>query len=235
MVMAETLSGQTFNVSASGSFSPRQHEAAMSMDVALPPSQGGEQTFRLVMSGDVFYMKFPPALASKIPGGKSWFSIDLNKFGQAANLPGLGSLVDSASRLNDPGAYLDFLRAAAAGSVITVGQETVGGIATTHYQAELQFSKLAEAVPARDRASVRQLIGAMQQQANIQDSPVDVWIDSSGLIRRLMMNTKETVSGREIDVQMTENFSDYGPQRVPTPPNSTETADLLSLIGTGGG
>jgi len=112
MVMAETLSGQTINMSVDGSFTPKSHQGALTMDMALPATLGGEQKFQVVMANDTFYMKFPPALASKIPGGKPWFAINLKQLGKAAKVPGLASLLSSSQNLNNPGEYLDFLRAA---------------------------------------------------------------------------------------------------------------------------
>ena len=180
-------------------------------------------------------MKFPPALANDIPGAKPWLEINLDQVGKAAKMPGLGSLIDSTSTLNDPGEYLDFLRAAAAGSVTDVGQETIAGVQTTHYEANVDFSKLPDALPSADRQSVQQLVDALQQRASVADIPVDVWIDGSDLVRRIMMNMKETVEGHPVDTQFTENFSDYGAQPAPTIPSPGDTTNLMSYIKLNGG
>ena len=234
MVMSESLPGQTFNIDASGSYSPKRHQASISMNMALPAADGGEQTFQMVIDGGAFYMRFPAVLAARLPAGKPWISLDLADIGRTAHVPGLGSLMNSASTLNDPGQYLDFLRAAADGSVTDLGQETIAGVQTTHYEAQLQFSKIPDALPAADRSSMQQLFGAVEQKVSVPDFPADVWIDGAGLIRRLMLNMKETVDGRAIDAQVTENFSDYGVQPPPTLPRPDETTDLLSLMRSGG-
>lgn len=235
MVMAETLSNQTINISATGSYTPKSHAGALTMDVSLPPALGGQQQFQVVMSKGAFYMKFPSALANDIPGARPWLEINLDQVGRAANMPGLGSLIDSTSTLNDPGEYLDFLRAAAAGSVTDVGQQTIAGVQTTHYEASVDFSKLPDALPSADRQSVQQLVGALQQRASVPDIPVDVWIDGSDLVRRIMMNMNETVEGNSVDTQMTENFSDYGAQPAPTIPSPADTTNLMSYIKLNGG
>jgi hypothetical protein len=187
-----------------------------------------------VLSDDTIYMKFPASLTSQIPGGKPWISIDLAQLGQAAKLPGFSSLLSSTQTLNDPGQYLDFLRAAAAGSVTDVGQETIDGVQTTHYQAEIQFSKLAEALPAADRQGVQQLVSALEKKATVSDMPVDVWIDGADLVRRIKMNMSESVQGHTVTTEMTEDFSDYGTQPAPTVPSADETTNLLSLTKTAG-
>jgi hypothetical protein len=242
MTMHETVAGQTFDMTANGSFTPKAHLASMTMNMALPSSAGGEQQFQAVLSGDTIYMKFPPSLASQIPGGKPWISIDLAQLGQAAKLPGLSSLLSSTQTLNDPGQYLDFLRAAAVGSVTDVGQETIDGVQTTHYQAEIQFSKLADAMPSADRAGAQQMVTALEKKATVGDMPVDVWIDGADLVRRIKMNMNETVQGgsvttamgRSVSTEMTEDFSDYGAQPAPAVPSSDETTNLLSPMKTGG-
>jgi hypothetical protein len=234
MVMAETVAAQTINMSVDGSFTPKSHQGALTMDMALPASLGGEQKFQVVMANDTFYMKMPPALASKIPGAKPWFAINLKQLGKAAKMPGLASLLNSSQSLNNPGEYLDFLRAATAGSVTTVGQETIDGVQTTHYEATIQFSKLADALPQADRQAMQQLISELEQKASVQDMPIDVWIDGSDLVRRIMMNIKETVQGHPITVAITEDLSDYGTQPAPTIPSASQTTNLLSLMHSGG-
>lgn len=234
MVMAETLAGQTINMSVDGSFTPKSHQGALTMDMALPASLGGEQRFQMVVAHDTVYMKLPPALASRIPGAKPWFAINLEQLGNAARMPGLASLMNSSQSLNNPGEYLDFLRAAAAGSVTDVGQETIDGVQTTHYQATVQFSKLAGALPAADRPAMQQLVSQLEQRASVQDMPVDVWIDSSDLVRQIMLNMKETVQGHAFSVAITEDLSDYGAQPAPTVPSASQTSNLMSLMHSGG-
>lgn len=235
MVMAESVAGRTLNVSAKGSYTPKSHEASMTMEMSLPVTAGGSQQFKMLLAHDTLYMRLPAALVSQIPGAKSWMSVNLGSLSKAANVPGLGSLIDSSSTIDNPGEYLDFLRAAAAGSVIDEGQETVNGVQTTHYQAKLQFSKLPDAVPAADRQSVQQLVNRLQSKATVPNFPVDVWLDDADLVRRVMMNMKETVLGHQVDVQVTENFSDYGRQPAPAIPSASDTTNLTSYIKLHGG
>ena len=88
----------------------------------------------VIVPGSI-YMKLPPQLASRIPGGKPWVQITLSQLGKAAGIPGLGSLINGSSSLTNPGQYLDYLRVAANGTVHDRGQATLNGVKTTHYQA----------------------------------------------------------------------------------------------------
>lgn len=233
--MQETVAGETFNITANGAFTPKSHEATATMNMALPASLGGQMQMQMVMADGTFYIQLPTALASKIPGDKQWVSLNLAKLGQAANLQGLGSLVSSSSTLNNPGEYLDFLRSASSGSVQNLGQETINGVATTHYSGELDYSKLPDAVPAADRQGVQQLVSELEKRAKVPNMPVDVWIDGSNLVRQIKMNLDETVKGQSVSVAMTEDFTDYGAQPAPTIPAASQTTDLLSLLKSSGG
>jgi len=227
----QVVSGATtLDATATGSYSPAAREAAVTMSVKLPSSEGGTSQIQLVLDRGTIYLQLPPKLASEIPGGKPWLSIDLAQIGKLSGVSGFGSLVNDSSSVDDPTQYLDFLRAVADGSVKDLGPQTVNGVQTTHYQAEVDFSKLPNAVPAADRQAAQELVDEFQKRANVPDFPVDVWIDSSNLIRRLQENMTETVSGKSFALAITENYLSYGPQPAPTVPSPDQTLNLFSLL-----
>jgi hypothetical protein len=233
MTETVTVAGHKIDVNASGSFTPSAHEGSMRTQMEVPSASGSSpQTLqmRLVLASDTIYMQLPASIASRVPGGKSWISVNLPQLASAKKLPGFGSLLSYSSTLNDPGQYLDFLRATAAGSVKNLGQQTINGVQTTHYQAEIDFSKLPNAVPTADRQATEQLVASLEKRANVSDMPVDVWIDQSDLIRRLKTTEDETVAGKSVSVVLDEDFSDYGSQPAPTVPDASQTTNLLSLV-----
>lgn len=233
MVLHETVpSVGSIDLTANGSFSPAAHAGAMSMHMRLPPSAGlGTLQLQVVLSRTAIYMKLPPQLASKIPGGKPWIYINLDQIGKAAGIPGLGSLVGGTSSLSDPGQYLSFVRATSARTVKDLGRATVNGLPTTRYHAELDLAKLPAAVPAAQRPTVRQLVAALEKKGAATQIPVDAWLDSSHLIRRLHMTFSEPLgtTGQSAAIALTENFLQYGPQPAPAVPNGSQTVNLLSL------
>jgi hypothetical protein len=221
------------HVTATGSFSPAAHLGAVTMLMDLPPGAGAStlQT-QMVLDKTVAYLKLPASLASKIPGGKPWLYINLNQIGQVAGIPGIGSLISSSSSLNDPGQYLDYLRATSAGSVKNLGQATVNGVHTTEYHAVVDLSKLPNVVPAAQRQSVEQLVSALKSKGLATQMPINAWIDSSNLIRRIQLAFSEPVpnTGQTVSIAMTENFLQYGPQPVPAVPSASQSTNLLALI-----
>jgi len=228
-----TVAGKTIDANLSGSFIPAAHEGSMSAQLAFPSTSGpSPQRYQInyILTNDTFYMQMPASFASKLPGGKRWIVMNLDQIARAAKLPGFGSLMSDTSTLNDPGQYLDFLRATAAGSVKNLGQQTINGIQTTHYQAEIDYAKLPNAVPAADRSGMEQLVAALEKRGDASNTPVDVWIDKSDLIRQLQTTSNETVKGKAVSLVLDEDFIEYGPQPVPTVPDASQTTNLLSLI-----
>jgi hypothetical protein len=230
MTMRTSAAGQSISMDASGSFTPATHTGSMQMNMQIPTSSGSQPfQAQVVMSKDTMYMQLPASLMSQVPGAKPWLSVNFDQLGKAANIPGIGSLMDSSSTLTNPGQYLDFLRATG-GSVKDVGQETIDGIETTHYQGEIDYSKLPDAVPAADRAATEQLVSALGKYGKIPEMPVDAWVDQSNLVRRLKTTLNENVKGQPVSVVVTEDFTDYGTQPAPTVPDASQTTNLLSLI-----
>ena len=155
------------HMTGTGSFSPAAHLGAATMQMDLPSSAGtGTLQLGMVLDKTTVFMKLPASLTSKIPGGKPWLYINLSQVGQVAGIPGLGSLISSSSSLNDPGQYLDYLRATSASSVKNLGQATVNGVHTTEYHAVVDMTKLPNAVPAAQRQTIEQLVNTLKRRAS---------------------------------------------------------------------
>src|SRR5437763_17124499 len=92
---------------------------------------GGNFNITELIDGTTFYMRFPPALASKLPGGKQWLKFDIAKLASAGGVPGLGSLLNNPTSGN-PAQLLQYLKASS-GGVTKVGTQTVDGVPTTIY------------------------------------------------------------------------------------------------------
>ena len=236
MTMTETISGassgsKTIALTANGSFSPASRVGDMTMAMQIPTAAGTQNfNMQLVLEGDTIYVKMPAALASKLPGDKPWFSMNLAQMGKASGIPGYGSLLSSSSNFSNPSQYLDLLRATADGSVKDLGQETIDGVQTTHYQAQVDIAKLPNVVPAADRQAAQQLVSTLQSKGVNTQMPVDTWIDGSHRIRRIHITYSLSLQGESVAVDITENLSDYGSQPAPTAPSADETTNLLSLI-----
>jgi hypothetical protein len=233
MTMQEDVDGTTLNATGTGAFNVKAGEGSMVMRMS---AEGQSYAIRAVFTHGIYYMKFPPSLADQIGSGTQWFSFNFNEIGKYENLPGLGSLINSESSENQPGQYLDYLKATRGTSVKSVGQETVQGVQTTHYKASFNLAELPRSVPPAMRADATQLVKAMKQRFHASYSPFDVWIDQAGLVRKFQMSFTEKLLGHSVAITMTEQYTSYGPQPRPSIPSANQTTDLLSYVrGSSGG
>jgi hypothetical protein len=211
-----------------------RHEGSMVMRLSIPSAASsglGTLQMQAVYVPGTIYMKLPPQLARRIPGGKPWLLINLNQLGKAAGIPGLGSLANSSSSLNNPAQYVDYLRATTDGTVRNLGQATINGVNTTHYHAVIDLNKLPNVVPASSRASVRQLVAALKKRGTKTQLPIDAWIDSAQRIRRVVITYTVPINGQQASLTTQVDFVQYGPQPAPTIPPASQTQNLLSLAG----
>jgi hypothetical protein len=229
--LRESLRGVgQITVTGRGSFNLPANSGTISMKLGVPTSAGGSKDLRVegVATPGKIYMKFPPALTSEVPGGKPWWEISLNELGKAGGVPGLGSLSNSANEFNDPAMYLNFLRATS--TVKYLGRANVNGIATTHYHAVVDLSKISRVVPTASRKSVQQLVAALSSKGVRTQLPIDAWVDPSHLVRRISLDYGATVSGQVIHLSMQEDFKQFGPQPAPVVPPASETTDIVALL-----
>ena len=240
MTMNETVTGSssgqvTVGITANGSFTPASRAGEMTMSMQVPAASGTQNlTMQMVLAGGTMYMQLPASIMSKLPNAKPWISMNFAQIGKAEGVPALSSLFkSSSSNFSNAGQYLDFLRATSDGSVKDLGESTLDGRQVTQYEADVDLAKLPDAVPAAQRSAVTQMLSELQSKGmNLGgEMPVDAWIDSSHLIRRLQMTYNLTAPGGvTVAANITENILDYGPQPAPTVPSAGETTNLLSLV-----
>jgi hypothetical protein len=191
-----TESGQTIQMTGNGDFqnAPELGQMHLSVDAA-----GKTMSLDEIQQGSTIYMR-SPQLASVLPHGKSWISVDLPKAGEKLGL-NLGNLAQQP-----PADILKALRGA--GSVTKIGDETIDGAKTTHYRATIDSQKLTHSASVASRQPV----------------PVDVWIGSDGLLRRLTMKYSGTA--------LSMDLSNYGEPVNVQVPAARETVDMTKLGGT---
>jgi hypothetical protein len=74
------------------------------------------------------------------------------------------------------------------------------------------------------------MLGAMGLAFGSRTMPIDVWINSHNLVRRLSRNFGECVANQRLSVGTTMDLYDYGPQ-VPTPiPSASQSYDITPVL-----
>jgi outer membrane lipoprotein-sorting protein len=132
---------------------------------------------RVILLGQTAYVKVD--LLSKLVGAtKPWIKIDLAKAGQSAGVD-VGQFLAQAQQV-DLQSSVKMLTTSK--DVTKVGNETVGGVDTTHYKGTFTVAE-----------AVKQLTPEMQQKlqgqlTNVKDMKFDAWIDGQSLPRKVEMN-----------------------------------------------
>jgi hypothetical protein len=226
----EDVDGASAVFRAVTSFTPRAHGGSMSMDMQVPSFDSGG-SMPVVIANGTIYERLPSQLASMIPGGQPWLSLKLSQVSELSQLPGLNGFIGESLIFDDPMQYLDFIGAAAGGHAdANLGHATVNGVPTTHYRTRLNITDFLTDAPTPDPQAAQALAHALKSQLKGIDTPVDLWIDRSGKIRRLQASLKGHYAGHAVSAQIVENITSYGPQPAPVAPSPAETTNLLSLV-----
>jgi hypothetical protein len=237
---------EPFAFSGEGAFDARSGRASFSMDMSslasllgglfagmAGPNTAGAPDFddpsawkiEAVQDGTVSYVRFP-ALDEQLPSGKSWIRTDSHTAaGQGFDVSQFDQFTS-----NDPRELLDFLQDVS-GEIETVGSEVLRGVRTTHYRATLDPLEYAKLAPAEKQQELQSLVEQMAAQAGLATIPVDVWLDESGLVRKLTMVFSATQPGtsERSDVSMTFELYDYGDRvDIDLPPES-EVVDASAV------
>jgi hypothetical protein len=235
MTLQETIPelGGQITGNGSGAFNLPKRSGSMTINLTLPggASALGNLVMHEVVLGQNIYMELPSLIASRLPGGKPWIQLNVAKLGQAAGISGLSSLTGGAGS-TDPGQFLQYLAATSTSGIKDLGPATVDGIPTTHYSGSVDLSKVADKVPASQRSAAGQAVAALQKLTKLSSLPVNVYVDSAHLVRRLTMSYQETTNGQTFSTNMQLDFTAYGPQPVPTAPPAGQVSNLSALIGS---
>lgn len=234
MRLAVTVTGvpQQITMDADGRIQFKGQEGELAMQLNGIPGaaagglgEGGTITERFV--GGRLFMK-TPAFAGKLPAGASWVSYDL---AAAEKKLGIDPSALSSGQSN-PAEFLEYLRASGGGVLVT-GTERVRGVETTRYSGTIDLHK----IPGAGSAAAKQAIDAIVAATGAGTIPVQVWVDSKKLVRKLSLTMPLSIGGHRIETKVDEEFFDFGRQPAVQAPPASETYVLptsgLGALGAG--
>jgi hypothetical protein len=176
------------------------------------------------LSGTTIYMKLPnQSSLDSLTGGKPWLKLD---FSRALGAFGLGGLTTQSS---NPAQFIDYLRTVGAKHT-RVGTETIDGVSTTHYRVVINLDNYPKLFPADRRSAAARGVSTLEDAIGSHTMPMDAWIDSQNLLRRMSLSFGECVQSQRLKLAMTMNLSDYGRQAVPAAPSASDAYDLTPLL-----
>ncbi|WP_329067338.1 DUF1396 domain-containing protein [Streptomyces sp. NBC_01429] len=214
-------------------------EGTVSGDVAMsvkPPamrmkmageSEGEKEEIEILLTSDGMYMGGDSAAADPEMDGKRWIKFpmgsldDMSAAGGENPLGGLSSQVD-----RNPAAESASL--ALAKDLKRVGEETVDGVKTTHYQGSLPLSAMKAELKGLDAETKKKREKSLKayEDMGIEKLTMDMWIDGDDLTKQF--RTRATTESGPLD--MTVKFGEYNkPVEIKAPPAS-EVADLGEMM-----
>jgi hypothetical protein len=232
-----------FGLSGEGAFDAASERAALSIDMSSfatllgglfagmagpdAPDLGDPDAWRIdvVQDGTDAYVRFP-ALDDQLPEGKSWVRGDE----RGAHAQGIDfSELEQFTR-TDPRELLDTLEAVS-GEIETVGVEQLRGVETTHYRATIDPARYAELAPKGQHEQFGALVDEVVAQSGLGKIPVDVWLDGSGLVRKVAMGFSATQPGttKTAEASVTFELFDYGEQVEIDVPPAEQVVDASAL------
>lgn len=225
-----SAAGRTINVTGNGAFNEAAPGGRLTINVNRPTVAGENVRIDAVILGTDFYLRVPASLAGKIPGGKSWLELNLSEIGKSVGIQGLSSLGENPGE--SPARFLHFLRADSTGTVQNLGPQTIDGVNTTGVGATVDLSKVADTMSSTQRGNASAAIASIENLTGLRYLPVEVWVDSSRRIRRIVLSETGRVEGQPFSENVQLDFVKYGPEPVPAAPPADEVTNIMSLLGT---
>jgi hypothetical protein len=211
MTMTATISvgGLKGTMTGSGDFANATRQGQM--DVVAGAAGRDTTHVREVISGTTIYLR-SPVYDAQLPKGKTWMKLDLQKAGASAH-------INYSSLLMSQSPPRGLLQLEAAGSVKSIGVETIDRVETTHYQVtNLDITKLPQGAK-------------IQALAHPKYGPIDVWIgNKDGYVYRESLSFTYSAAGQSGSMAMRVDLSNFGEKVDVNVPPANTVFDASSLI-----
>jgi hypothetical protein len=215
----------TIEITSEGELDLKGNRSHLTMTFPEIPGQTASLgEMEVISDGTILYLRADAVTqAAQIP--TPWIKADL------ANLsPELADLQSLSSGQNDPSQAIEFLRGAE--DIEEVGTETIDGTETTHYRGTLDLEKAAEQAPPEARESVRAAVDQVKEQLGSTTVPIEVWVGSDDLIRRMAFEyplPAEAGGSDTSQMVLQMDLFDYGATIEIEPPPADQVTDVSDL------
>jgi hypothetical protein len=220
--------GRSVTLRMTGFESVARHDGVLTMQAAdVPGLPSSAASFEMRFLYPVFYMR-SELFARVLPAGKRWIRFNL---AQMLRQRGISPTILSSAQ-SDPTQYLEYLKAIS-GRAQNLGSARIRGVLTTHYHAVSDLSRYAAAYPSSKRSAVRQSLAKLEQLTGARRIPMDVWVDSRHLIRRMRIDLSVGPTAsipQGLHEVVTIDLFNFGPKPAVTAPPTGQTEDLSSLL-----
>jgi hypothetical protein len=225
------MPGGAITVDAAGVVAFRTRAADLRMRMVAPGS-GAVIRMREITRWPVVYMR-SPLFAAETHRGKPWVRLDLARLERAQGID-MNALTSTGR--SDPTQMLSTLEGES-DSIVTVGHETVRGVATTHYRAVIDLGKVAGSANPALRAAVRRAEARLAAMLGKRRMPMDVWIGADGLVRRVAyrMAIPVAATGGTLTTTVSLDMFAFGSPVHVAAPAAAQTTDLTAAVAAAAG
>ncbi|CAN5535186.1 hypothetical protein BH10ACT11_BH10ACT11_12300 [soil metagenome] len=201
--------GESIRMTGGGVFNGQTGRARIA--IRTQGASSGDFSVTEVADDSTFYLQVP-GLASQLPNGASWMKLDLSD-----ELPDPDQDVGSL----DPAEQFQQLQAVSP-DARSVGQEKVGGVITTHYAATVDLNRQVDLLRDQGEDEAADQLEKVIDANGQSSTPVDVWIDQKGLIRRMDMTIPfGAVAGPGASISMSMELTHFWAEpKIDLPPES---------------
>jgi hypothetical protein len=171
-----------------------------------------------VTEGLVVYLRMP-AFEGELPEGKTWMKMDL------------GELVGEAAVGTAGGPQQQFRQLRAVSSdARRIGVERVRGVQAVHYAATIDMRREVDRLRQEGEDEGADLVEALIEAEGTHETPVEVWVDDRGYVRRMITEFSfATVAGEGATMRMREDLYDFGVKPKISLPSEEDVFDGTEL------
>lgn len=173
---------------------------------------------RVILMSPYVYIQSP---RRHLISGKSWVRINENVYAQAQGLGG-------GAPAYEPTQMVDLLKAS--GRVQQLEMVTVRGVRTRHYHALVNMGRYVLRADKVQRAQARRYSAFFKRATGSETLPMDAFVDGRGRVRRLVFKLVVCTSEGNATVSMAMDIYDYGRQRVPAAPPTSQVTDITNKL-----
>jgi hypothetical protein len=211
--------GAGVNVSGTGTVNFTQNAADWQMETSFRGHQLSESA---VTVGGTIYLN--GSFVSQVVPGKPWIAMNLGQMSQAASASPL--LIGDELSTNSSSEILKIL-GQQGNTVTALGPSTINGTTVQGYSVHLNPDAVADVI-ARSN-----LPGWMQRSTSSPgtlDVSYTVFVDSTGLLYRMMVDLALPVHGQNLHGVISMDFSDFGTATTIAAPPADQVAPYQALL-----
>lgn len=233
MVIEFEMDGEPFELTSEGVFTGTRMQLEMDLGALLAAQapgadlpEGFDEPMVVVADGATSYLRMP--MLEALTGNDDWLSVTPEDLGMASEALGAGGFGPASN----PAQMLETLRGVS-DELDEVGPEEVRGEETIRYHAQVDLEEAIAQIPDELRPQLEAQLGALTGTL-----PVDVWLGTDGLVRRLSMDMSELLdqasAGSGVSMEagsLVMEFFDYGTDVDVDIPDADETTPFTEVLG----